>query len=125
MNQFFWILKMKKCKWGRCNIPPNLNNIYCQFHIDYQKAKARERRKMVLDHYGAYCHCCNETIYEFLSIEHVENDGYRDRQNNRKGSGMIKWLIKNDYPQNITILCYNCNLAKGHHGFCPHTLLDN
>jgi len=36
-----------------------------------QKKTRFNRRKRVLDHYGGKCACCENTQYEFLSIDHI------------------------------------------------------
>lgn len=83
-------------------------------------------RKRVLDHYGHKCACCGESTYEFLAIDHVNNDGFAHRReifggNQGKGSkSMCVWLIKNNFPPGFQILCHNCNNAKGFYGECPH-----
>ena len=77
----------------------------------------------ILTHYGGKCVCCGESIPEFLSIDHINNDGYKIRSNGkgRKGiSSFYYWIKKNGYPTDLQILCYNCNCAKGFFGKCPH-----
>lgn len=88
-------------------------------------------RKTVLDHYGHKCACCGETTYEFLAIDHINNDGYAHRReifggNSGKGSkSMCVWLIKNNFPPGFQLLCHNCNMAKGFYGACPHQAGDS
>lgn len=87
----------------------------------YQKAKLE-----VYNHYclgNIKCQCCGESEYKFLCIDHINNDGAKDRKDNEThASGYAFYLrLKNSgYPTNIQILCYNCNMAKGIHGKCPH-----
>ena len=80
--------------------------------------RRRKRRKQVLDHYGGKCVCCGETIYEFLTFDHINGGGNKHRKE-IKGP-MERWLKINNYPKEFQVLCYNCNSAKGHHGKCPH-----
>lgn len=83
----------------------------------------RRQRNQVLDHYGRRCACCGEGHEEFLTIDHVNGDGaqhlttagYRYR-----GPQLYGWLIRNDFPEGFRTLCFNCNFALGHHGYCPH-----
>ena len=98
------------------------------------KAKCSEaRRKMlrklklaVLNGYGGpICRCCGETHIEFLSIDHINNDGAAHRRSLPKsassgGSGFYAWLKKNNFPPGFQVLCMNCNFAKGKYGYCPH-----
>ena len=87
------------------------------------KEKVQERwrtlRLKVLNHYGAKCQCCGETQYEFLAIDHKNNDGNVQRKS-LKTSTMYRYIIKNNYPDNLQVLCHNCNLAKAFYGKCPH-----
>ena len=79
-------------------------------------------RKAVMDHYGRRCVCCGETQEEFLTIDHVDNDG-KEHRKVVDGARLYRWLMKNDYPKNFQILCWNCNVAKGRYGVCPHERL--
>lgn len=68
--------------------------------------------------YGGRCTCCKEDRLPFLTIEHVNG---RDGSQFRSHKEFAR-LKKLGYPKdNITILCFNCNCAKGAYGSCPHT----
>lgn len=73
---------------------------------------------------GAKCKCCGEEHIEFLSIDHMNNDGGKHRKQlfgtNSVGSQFYSWLKKNNFPKGFQVLCMNCNFAKGHFGCCPH-----
>lgn len=75
--------------------------------------------------YGGYeCRCCGEKIVQFLSIDHINNDGNEHRKvvDRRK---IYKWLAKNNYPEGFQILCMNCNFGKArNNGVCPHKSLE-
>ena len=30
------------------------------------------------------------------------------------------WIKNNNYPERLQTLCFNCNMAKAHNGYCPH-----
>lgn len=88
-----------------------------------QQERMMQIKKQVFKEYGNKCVCCGETIPEFLSIDHINGDGYKHRKELKKQGSMniYRWLIKNKFPQNrFQILCFNCNLAKGFYGKCPH-----
>ncbi|HZD34901.1 MAG TPA: hypothetical protein VE130_06820, partial [Nitrososphaeraceae archaeon] len=76
-------------------------------------------RTFVLEHYGGKCVCCGETTIEFLSMDHIDGGGNYHRRQMQKH--IWNWLKSNDYPEGFQVLCYNCNLSKGFHGYCPHT----
>jgi len=93
-----------------------------------EKANERTRRhrhkvkRQVIEAYGARCACCGLDDYPFLSIDHINNDGASHRRKLGLHAGKIyPWLKKHGYPDGFQVLCFNCNLAKAHHGGeCPH-----
>jgi len=86
---------------------------------EYQK----KSRMQVLIHYSGNppkCACCGEDHLEFLSIDHINNDGAEHRKTVDSGTQICRWLIKYNYPSGFQILCHNCNMSKGFYGICPH-----
>lgn len=84
----------------------------------YQKYK-----ELVFSHYGNKCMCCGETMKEFLTIDHINNDGaeHRRKINMKSGSRIYIWIVKNGFPKDLQILCWNCNCGKRvNKGICPH-----
>ena len=84
-------------------------------------------RQEIIEEYGGSCACCGEVIPEFLSIDHINNDGNVERkQNNSKGGAKFyKELKDRGFPKdNYQLLCMNCNFAKGHFGICPHQVMN-
>ena len=91
--------------------------------VDAKRTYRHKIRQIVLDHYGRKCACCGETIEEFLCVDHINNDGNKHRKSFKTygGASINAWLIKNDFPTDFQILCFNCNSAKHIYGLCPHT----
>lgn len=93
-----------------------------------QRLEVKERQKQkkleVLSHYSdgkLECACCGEDVYEFLSIDHIGGGGNAHRKALKRGGySFYYWLKKNGYPPGFRVLCYNCNLARGFYGYCPH-----
>jgi len=95
---------------------------------DKRRAQANAESKRLKDkvfaHYGMQCVCCGErSDLDFLTIDHMNNDG----ANHRKSLGLLsgtrfyRWLIKEDFPEGFQTLCWNCNCGKRiNHGICPH-----
>lgn len=81
-------------------------------------------KDIVYSHYGKKCNCCGETNLLFLTIDHIENDGYKEKTksgNRRSGTPMYTLIVKNGFPESYQILCMNCNLGKARNGgVCPH-----
>ena len=85
-------------------------------------------RNKVFDHYGRLCRCCGEKNIEFLTIDHVNNDGYKFKTRNGKrigGIGMHLKIIKDGFPKIYQVLCMNCNWGRRFNGICPHKVLKN
>jgi len=86
---------------------------------DYNIARQRRQKEEIIAAYGGKCQCCGETTLEFLTVDHINNDGAAHRR--QIGRGLYGWLKKHGFPQdNFQLLCMNCNFAKGRYGRCPH-----
>lgn len=81
-------------------------------------------RYEILSHYSngtPICKCCGENEFKFLSIDHVFNDGAEERKRIGNNVQLLYWIKRNNFPPDrYQVLCYNCNLAKGFYGSCPH-----
>lgn len=108
-------IKMNNLKWASKN-KPSLKN--------YQQLYAFKLKINVISHYSNNkncCSCCGEKHIEFLCIDHINGGGNIHRKSiNRSGFMFYKWLINNKYPDGYSVLCHNCNQAKGNFGNCPH-----
>ena len=84
--------------------------------------RARDKiRLKVLCNYGGTppkCNCCKESHIEFLSIDHKNGGGTKERK--FYGSKLAYSIIRRGFPKGYQILCHNCNQAKGYYGRCPH-----
>lgn len=94
---------------------------------DYMTTYAREYRdefkKKVFDYYGWHCNCCNEQLKSMLTIDHVHNDGYKDRKLKISGASLYKKIIKLSFPSDYQVLCMNCNWSKKiNKGTCQHKI---
>jgi hypothetical protein len=68
------------------------------------------------------CACCGIMEPKFLSIDHIGGGGNKHRRelNIEGGTSTYRWLRKNNYPDGFRVLCFNCNMAIGFFGVCPH-----
>ena len=96
---------------------------------EYHKKYSRSLKAEVLSHYdngSLKCSCCGEKQLEFLTLDHVNNDGAKDRRKrfgkNKGGGGLTFYLHlkKEGYPKGFQVLCMNCNFAKRYENICPH-----
>ena len=101
----------------------------------YMRGYAKKTRLVCLIFYGGNppkCACCNEAMYQFLGIDHINGGGNKHRKtlslSGKKstfgGQTVYRWLINNNFPDGFQVLCHNCNLAKGYYGECPHKTGD-
>ena len=89
---------------------------YYESHKEEIAKYKRERNELfktqVLEHYGPICACCGETHKEFLTVDHVNGEGYIHRKNTKLPRSS-EWLARNNFPEGFQILCMNCNYLKG------------
>ena len=87
----------------------------------YRRELAERIRLEVLSAYGNKCSCCSCDVPEFLTIDHISENGAEHRKTIGNGSkNLYYWLKRNGFPKdNFQILCFNCNLGKHICGVCP------
>ena len=92
-------------------------------HSDRMRRYLKIAKGQVFNHYGWKCNCCPETTPQFLTVDHVNNDGYKDicYGKRRTGFHLYKSIINQGFPPRYQILCMNCNHGKRmNNGVCPH-----
>jgi hypothetical protein len=106
---------VRDSKWW---LTPKGRKKSCATVIAYRQ---RLRRKVIMG-YGGRCNCCGEDEYLFLELDHVNNDGAKERGKNRSTTSMfLLRIIKDGFPDCYQVLCSNCNQGKVlNHGVCPH-----
>ena len=93
--------------------------------ISRSESNNRDRIKIkseVIGYYGGRCACCGVDEFEILCIDHIYGGGRAQvREVKSQGSNFnYYWLKINGFPTGYRVLCYNCNMAKGFYGTCPH-----
>lgn len=96
-----------------------------QFERDKTRRIMAKLKAEIFEAYGGpICACCGETQEMFLSVDHINNDGYKMKRlgiHPKNGTGFYQWLRKNNFPPGFQILCFNCNQGKRvNGGVCPH-----
>jgi len=86
----------------------------------WMREKYQELRQQVLDYYGGCCECCGEAHQEFLAIDHVNGGGRKHRAKTGSGINFYYWIVRNNFPDDLRVLCHNCNQSLGLYGYCPH-----
>ncbi len=112
-------------EWGREYRKENATRLrercreYDKAHRDERRAKGRARdaaqRLRLLAHYSndAFsCRKCGETTLAFLTLDNINNDGASHRKEVGNGSQLYRWIERNQFPDGLQVLCYNCNFLK-------------
>lgn len=112
----------------RCGNPRASRHKQCDGCLAYSADYHRRIKEEVIAQYGGKCQCpgCDVTYYEFLTIDHIYDDGAAHRRAIGPISGgidMYSWLTSQGFPKDrFQLLCMNCNFAKSRGG-CPHIKL--
>lgn len=91
----------------------------------YQKKYRKNKKLEFVKLYGERCVCCGDNRMEFLTLDHVNNDGNLLRGKNVTGTSKRDNLkeyniaIAKHNPDKFQILCMNCNCGKAWYGECP------
>lgn len=80
-------------------------------------------RREIIDAYGGKCYCCGlcgEINLDFLCLDHINRDGYKD---GKRGRNFYLKLKRAGFPDKdkYRVACHNCNMAReSNGGICPH-----
>lgn len=86
----------------------------------WRNTYAKLRAKM-FEVYGEVCACCGESNKKFLTLDHIYDDGYLDRNKNGGGCNVLRNATTYINRDRFQILCWNCNSGRAMNGgVCPH-----
>lgn len=96
-----------------------------QYHAIRTKRYRVKLKTQIIQGYGGACTCCGETAPEFLTLDHVNNDGKAHRialygKNASATVAVYRHVRDAGFPPDYTVLCFNCNIARSLFGVCPH-----
>jgi len=118
-----WRRSGRCTRCGKRRAEPRL---MCSRCSELQRKRARQRsrqlRQDLLERYGNRCRCCGESrSYKFLTLDHVNNDGYLERRTVSSPVALYRRILQHSgISSRYQLLCWNCNMAKAHYGRCPH-----
>lgn len=114
---------------GACGQHPLVSRALCAACLEDSRRRTAAYRDRTRDAlfaaYGGYvCACCGETERQFLTLDHVNNDGAAHRRALGGQCGMrhvYADLKRRGFPPGYQVLCFNCNLGRARNGgVCPH-----
>ena len=90
---------------------------------EYQLQHYYKLRQEVYEAYGgAKCACCGEDEFDFLTLDHINDNGAAERRRFGSNHRVMQVLRQQGYPPGYQVLCANCNMSKMKHGECIHKL---
>lgn len=90
-------------------------------HHRHLRRRARPYRWLIIQTLGAWCVCCGENIVHALTIDHVRNDGARERREFPDLRELYKFILAEGCPPDrYRVLCKNCHESKNERGECAH-----
>lgn len=112
-----------RCKM--CYLSAERERYHKRWHQEQKRREIKHSKLKIsaLEAYGSICQCCNESEQSFLTIDHINNDGAKHREQSNVGGGhnFYQWLKNNKYPIGFQVLCMNCNFSKyTNGGSCIH-----
>jgi len=101
----------------RCPMPAAPGSHRCRSCLDKDNTRAITKyysnADQILSIWDSKCVACGETEYFFLTLDHIKNDGYCDKQNGIYKKDLVRNIPKGLYsPDGLQCLCHNCQLAK-------------
>ena len=80
-------------------------------------------KKEMIEAYGGICICCGETIADFLTLDHINSDGFKHRKLFSGSYGTYRDLKTRGWPkEGYRLLCMNCNWVRRYKKPCPHEI---
>jgi len=116
LNDENWYKHSQKRKEAFCK------DCYKLIHYNHLKLLRSNKRNLVLTKLGGKCECCGESNFDFLSVDHIDGAGGKERKSGLRYDKLYAAIIKDKYKniENLRLLCFNCNYALGAYGFCAH-----
>lgn len=91
------------------------------YKVKWARDKRQRLRLELIERYGGHCVCCGVTDYRWLSLDHINKDGGKERKGQKVNAANRLALLHAQPKRNdLQLLCYNCHLAKDFFGLCPH-----
>jgi len=106
------------CK--QCGKSHNYAGVYCSKNCEQTGGNAQAKLDVFAAYGGWRCECCGEDHIEFLTIDHINGGGRKDRERYKGTGAFYRHLRSEGFPAGFRVLCMNCNFAKTRGELCPH-----
>lgn len=98
----------RKMKWAT-------DEEYREEHRRRERERAKTLKEKVLSLYSGKCTWCSYNDPRALQLDHINNDGYKERCGNSRMNASLrnkKILADPSYAAKFQLLCANCNQIK-------------
>lgn len=114
-NYYYKNRRAKKCTHCRTLLTIFDQKTICNKCSERQRGYHKKRydriREEIFHHYGNECAWCGIKDQIVLSIDHINDDGAKQRKMMQNGL-FYRWLKRENFPEGYQILCRNCNWRK-------------
>ena len=123
VSEYYKVTRYSGSQTSRCKLClaryRDENRPYLRDMVNRSQHKLRAETLKV---YGGQCACCGEARIEFLVLDHINGGGNAHRREVGRygGANFYRILRQQGWPLGFRVLCWNCNFAIGHYGYCPH-----
>ena len=115
--------KAKTSQWKHKNpemakqISRRANRVLKEKQPEYNKNWMKQNRAIqrieMITAYGGKCNHCGISDPIILDIDHINNDGAKQRRDGIQSWRLVRFLKKNGWPkEEYQLLCKNCNWKK-------------
>ena len=79
---------------------------------DYNRKYNQRLKIETFSHYGIVCSICGLDDIDMLHLDHINDDGYKERKEIGNGVKMYTHLRRLNWPAGYQVLCANHNFKK-------------
>lgn len=99
------------CRKCRVEVASKIEIITKKSYKYGKKCRLKTKKKFI-EMYGGKCVNCDENEKIFLTLDHVDNDGFIDRKKKLSSYATYRKALEKYNSAKYQLLCYNCNCAK-------------
>jgi len=91
------------------------------YSTEYARARHLRYKREFVSAYGGKCYCCGEAEITFLTLDHINGGGHKERVKEGTGTQIYLRVRREGYPKDkYRLACMNCNIAVTYGRTCPH-----